>query len=82
MTGAALTGEDIYSSFFHNHTTYLTTKGIEKNIYKPNGQVRSARAQQFARTSKILKTTGIGGTALMTGTGVYNINTGNGTVLD
>ena len=82
ITGAVLTAEDIYNNYYHNHTTYSTTKGVVKNIYKSNGAVRSARAAQFARTSTAVKVLGTTGTALMTATAGYNIATGNGTVLD
>lgn len=71
--GGVLTLEGGYNSFFHNHTTYKTTKGITKNIYKPNGAVRSARAAKFASTSKIVKGAGVVGTAFMTGVAGYNI---------
>ncbi len=73
ITGAVLTAEDVYNNFGHNHTTYTTTKGVVKNIYKSNGAVRSARAGQFATTSKVVKWTGIVGTAFMTGVATYNI---------
>jgi RHS repeat-associated protein len=75
ITGAVLTVEDVYNNFYHNHTTYTTTGGVTKNIYKANGTVRSARAAQFATTSTAIKIAGTAGTALMTaqaGTKIYN----------
>jgi len=80
--GATLTAEDLYNNFGHNHNTYTTTKGLTKNIYKPNGAVRSARAAQFAKLSTTLKVLGNLGTALMVATSSYNIASGNGTGLD
>ncbi|MFN5628172.1 MAG: hypothetical protein ACK48W_02695 [Bacteroidota bacterium] len=57
--GNWLSGFDIaagaYSEYGHNHTTYTTTKGIEKNIFKANGQIRSARAAGFARASNFVR---------------------------
>jgi RHS repeat-associated protein len=73
LTGAVLTAEDVYNNFGHNHTTYTTTGGVTKNIYKANGAVRSARAAQFARTSTAVKVLGTTGTVLMTGVATYNI---------
>ena len=50
--GNWLSGFDIaagvYSEYGHNHSTYKTTKGIEKNIYKDSGKIRSVRAAGFA----------------------------------
>ena len=70
----------VYSQYGHNHTTYKTTKGIEKNIYKANGQVRSARAAGFARASNLVKGVDFFGSAVSTtysGYKVYNqIQTG------
>jgi len=77
-----LTAEDVYNTFGHNHTTYTTTRGITKNIYKANGTVRSARAAQFASSSTVVKVLGTTGSALMTATAGYNIATGEGTILD
>lgn len=82
--GNWLSGFDIaagaYSEYGHNHTRYKTTKGIEKNIYKANGQVRSARAAQFARASNLVKGIAFVGSAVSTtysGYKVYNqIQTG------
>ena len=82
VTGVALTFEDLYNNFVHNHTTYKTTKVGVKNIYKSNGMVRSSRAATFASASKVVKFVGTVGTGLMTGMGAYNIATGNGTILD
>jgi hypothetical protein len=82
ITGAFLTAEDIYNNYFHNHSTYITTKGVVKNIYKANGAVRSLRAAKFARNSMTLKILGTIGTALMAaqaGTKIYN---GSATALD
>jgi hypothetical protein len=73
ITGAVLTAEDMYNNFRHNHTTYTTLGGEVKNIYKANGAIRSARARQFATTSKVVKWAGIAGTAFMTGVATYNI---------
>ncbi len=73
LTGAVLTAEDVYNNFGHNHTTYTTTGGVTKNIYKANGAVRSARAAQFASTSTAVKVLGTTGTVLMTGVATYNI---------
>mgnify|MGYP006434874799 CR=1 FL=1 len=73
LTGALLTAEDVYNNFVHNHTTYTTTQGVTKNIYKANGALRSARAGQFATASKVVQWTGITGTAFMTGVATYNI---------
>ena len=75
IAGAVLTAENVYNNYYHNHTTYTTTKGVVKNIYKTNGEVRSARAARFARTSTIVKILGIIGTAFMTvqaGTKIYD----------
>ena len=72
-TSIILTTEDMYNNFIHNHITYVTTRGVTKNIYKANGAIRSARAGQFATTSKIVKWTGIAGTAFMTGVATYHI---------
>ncbi|MES2728004.1 MAG: RHS repeat-associated core domain-containing protein [Bacteroidota bacterium] len=44
-----------YNEYVHNHTTYTTTKGIEKNIFKPNGEIRSLRAGRFANISRFVK---------------------------
>ena len=58
-----------------NHTTYTTTSGITKNIYKANGQVRSVRAAQYARWSRFVKGVSYGFAAaglVADGVGVYN----------
>jgi hypothetical protein len=73
LTGALFTVEDVYNNFGHNHTTYTTTQGLTKNIYKTNGAVRSARAVQFANASKVVKWAGVAGTTFMTGVATYNI---------
>jgi hypothetical protein len=57
----------VYSEYGHNHTTYTTTKGIEKNIYKANGQIRSARAAGFARASNLVRGVAVVGSVLSTG---------------
>ena len=80
--GVTLTAEDLYNNFGHNHTTYRTTKGLTKNIYQPNGAMRSARAAQFAKLSFIVKVLGNVGTGLMVATSSYNIASENGTGLD
>jgi hypothetical protein len=41
-----------YNEYLHNPTTYKTTQGIEKTIFKANGVVRSARASKFANISR------------------------------
>ncbi len=82
VTGIVLTAEDVYNNFYHNHKTYTTTKGVVKNIYKPNGAVRSARAGQFANISTTVKIAGTAGSALMSaqaGTKIYN---GNANIFD
>jgi len=56
-----------YSQFGYNHTTYTTTKGIEKNIYKPNGEIRSARAAGVARASNVVRGVAVVGSVLSTG---------------
>ena len=48
------------------HSTYTTTKGQTKDIYKPNGQVRSARAANAASFSKFVR----GGSYAIAGAGV------------
>jgi len=72
--------EDIYNNFVHNHTTYETTKGVIKDIFKANGAVRSERALQFARLSTTVKVLGDVGGAISTANAVINIsnNKGNG----
>jgi len=73
LAGIALTAEDVGNNFFYNHTTYTTTKGVLKNMYKANGLIRSARAARFALGSKIIKGLGNVGTGLMAGIAAYNI---------
>jgi hypothetical protein len=63
----------VYSEYGHNHTTYTATKGIEKNIYKANGQIRSARAAGFARASNLVRGMAIVGSVLSTGYSTYNV---------
>lgn len=82
ITGAVLKTENVNNNYDHNHSTYTTTKGVVKKIYKANGDVRSARAAQFARTSTIVKTLGNVRTGLMTTTADYNVYIGNATALD
>jgi hypothetical protein len=69
--GTWLSGFDfaagVYSEYVHNHTTYTTTKGIEKNIIKANGQIRSARAARFARASNLVRGVAVVGSVLSTG---------------
>lgn len=48
-----------YASNVHNHSTYSTTKGITKDIYKSNGEYRSARAARFGRLSKFVSRSSI-----------------------
>lgn len=71
--GALLSAEDVYNNFLHNHSTYLTTKGVEKPIFNPNGSVRSVRAAQFANISKFVKWTGTAGTYFTIGTSSLSI---------
>lgn len=71
------TVEGAYSSLLHNHETYKTLGGKIKNIYKANGEVRSAYAQRFARTSKVLRFVGNFGGAFCTGLAYYDIYSGN-----
>lgn len=65
----------LYDEFGHNHTTYRTTRGVEKNIYKLNGDARSARAAKFARFSNLVKGVSYsfaGAGVMIDGVGVYN----------
>jgi len=78
---AALTVEDMYNNFLHNHTTYETTKGVVKDIFKANGAVRSERALQFARLSTAVKIAGDAGSLLTTLNAVNNINKGDGNAI-
>ncbi|PKQ66641.1 hypothetical protein BZG01_10195 [Labilibaculum manganireducens] len=80
--GAAFAIEDIYNNFGHNHTTYNTTKGVAKDIFKGNGVVRSARAAKFANASKAVKFLGNIGTVVMVANSSYNIASGNSSFLD
>lgn len=66
-------GMDIYDGYIHNHTTYVTTKGKIANIYKPNGQVNSARAAQFAKVSRLVKGVAIVGSVISVGISSYSI---------
>jgi RHS repeat-associated protein len=71
MLGVAWSAIDVGT----NHRTYTTTKGQTKNIYKPNGKVRSAKAAQAARTSQLVRgvsytLAGVG--IAIDGIGVYN----------
>jgi hypothetical protein len=63
----------VYSQYGHNHTTYKTTKGIEKNIYKGNGQIRSARAAGFARASNFIKGVAVVGSIASTAYSGYKV---------
>jgi hypothetical protein len=56
-----------YSQYVHNHTTYTTTKGIIKNIFKANGEIRSARAARFANASRMVRGVAVIGSVLSTG---------------
>jgi len=73
----SLTATDTYSSLFHNHTTYITTRGKIANIYRPNGEVNSARAANFARTSRFLKGIGVASSTVMAYQGFHDITTGD-----
>ena len=66
-------GVGSYGQFIHNHTTYKTTQDVIKNIYLPNGAVRSARAGFFATGSKLVKSAGVLGSLVTTGVSAYNI---------
>jgi len=69
-------GAGIYSEYGHNHTTYKTTKGVEKNIFKVNGEIRSARAAKFAKTSNLVRGLSLAGSAISTTyTGIEIMNT-------
>nr|WP_320117918.1 hypothetical protein [uncultured Marinifilum sp.] len=73
----ALTTEGAYSTLLHNHTSYTTTNGLTKNIYKANGRIRSARAQGYANASKTLKCIGEVGNVVTTGMSYYDIAKGD-----
>ncbi|WP_320020184.1 hypothetical protein [Labilibaculum manganireducens] len=77
ILGGALTTEGAYSTLLHNHTTYATTNGLTKNIYKANGRIRSARARGYANVSKTLKRVGTAGSVVTTGMAYYDIAKGN-----
>jgi RHS repeat-associated protein len=64
---------NVYSDYGHNHMTYTTLQGVEKNIYKPNGQVRSANAAKFAKASNVIRGTAVIGSVLSTGYSTYNV---------
>ena len=63
----------VYSEYGHNHTTYTTTKGIEKNIFKANGQIRSARAAGFARASNLVRGVAFVGSVVSTAYSGYQV---------
>ncbi len=73
----ALTTEGAYSTLLHNHTSYTTTNGLTKNIYKANGRIRSARARGYANASKTLKYIGEVGNVVTTGMSYYDIAKGD-----
>lgn len=79
VAAIALGGESIYSDIFHNHETYITTKGKIRPIYKTAPKtgkqlgVLSDRAGKFARLSKGLQIVSFAGGAVSTGLSGYNV---------
>jgi RHS repeat-associated protein len=82
VAGALLAIEDIYNNFVHDHTRYVTTKGLVKNIYTNAGKVRSAQAAEALTASKAVKYAGEIGTALMTAQAGYKIANGKAQSID
>lgn len=71
-----------HNDFLYNHKTYPTTKGIEKNIFKPNGEVRSLQAGKYLKYSKYVKGSALIGSAVSTGYAGYKISNGTATTID
>jgi RHS repeat-associated protein len=71
-----------YNDYLYNHNTYNTTKGIEKNIFKPNGEIRSLQAAKYLKYSKFVKGTAIVGSVASTGYVGYKISNGTATTID
>lgn len=82
ITGAVLKTENVNNNYDHNHSTYTTTKGVVKKIHKANGDVRSARAAQFARASMTIKILSTTGSVLTTAQAVTKIHNGSATAWD
>lgn len=58
-----------------DHDTYVTTKGVRRRIYRPNGKLVSARAKFFANRSKLIRGVSkvfIYGGFVVDGVGLYN----------